>query len=498
MKRVLSFSIVVFWLIMIGLLIRRTTVVPEAPNTESTASSLSLAKEPLTEHDSWMGIYHQEKKIGYFHRSLIPLASGYQWKERSQMKLRVMNTDQNVHTEVHANIDQHYGLRDFSFRLVSSGAVFQVTGEVRTNGENKQELRGHITTGNNSSPFTFLLQEPLYLPTITQLTLHGTVLQPGEERRYSIFNPLTAKTETITVTAIGPESLSLKGRTVPTVKVAEHFGGTTVHAWIDHEGKVVKEEAALGLVLLRENQTEAINDGWSDSTPLDLVTSAAIPVRHTLSNPRSLTQLRLTVSGSTDAALFSFPPRQNYLDGALTVTSESVDEFVSYRLPYTDSTFATDLASTPFLQSDHPRIQGQLHQILKGEQDALRAVKKLLAWIYTTLDKEPTVGIPTALEALQSKKGDCNEHAVLFTALARAAGVPSRVAAGIVYMDGAFYYHAWAEVWLGQWVAVDPVFNQFPADATHIKFIQGGPEEHMALLKVIGQVQMEVVEYKTK
>jgi transglutaminase-like putative cysteine protease len=211
-----------------------------------------------------------------------------------------------------------------------------------------------------------------------------------------------------------------------------------------------------------------------------------------------LTHLRLTVSGSTDATLFSFPPRQNYLDGSLTVTSESVDGFVSYQLPYTDSTFATDLASTPFLQSDHPRIQEQLHHILKGEQDALRAVKKLLAWIYTTLDKEPTVGIPTALEALQSKKGDCNEHAVLFTALARAAGVPSRVAAGIVYMDGAFYYHAWAEVWLGQWVAVDPVFNQFPADATHIKFIQGGPEEHMALLKVIGQVQMEVVEYKTK
>ena len=84
---------------------------------------------------------------------------------------------------------------------------------------------------------------------------------------------------------------------------------------------------------------------------------------------------------------------------------------------------------------------------------------------------------------------------MLFTALARAAGIPSRVAAGVVYMEGAFYYHAWSEVWLGQWVAVDPVLNQFPADATHIKFIQGGPEEHMALLKIIGQVRMEVIEH---
>ena len=158
--------------------------------------------------------------------------------------------------------------------------------------------------------------------------------------------------------------------------------------------------------------------------------------------------------------------------------------------------FAPDLIATPFLQSEHPRIKEQLQLILKGEQDAQRAVRKLLDWTYTTLDKEPTVGIPTALEALSSKKGDCNEHAVLFTALARAAGIPARVTAGVVYLDGAFYYHAWSEVWLEYWVAVDPVFNQFPADATHIKFIQGGPEEHMALLKVIGQIQLEVVEYK--
>jgi len=496
MKRLLSIGIVLFWLVMVGLLIRRTTVDPQSANTPPSPSTPVQTSEPLAAHDGWMGIYHQDRKIGYFHRSLTPLANGYQWKERSQMKLRVMNSDQNVHTEVDANIDQQYALRDFSFRLVSAGAIFQVTGEVRENGPAGRELHGQLTTGGNSSPFSFPLQEPLYLPTVTQLTLHGTVLQPGEERRYSIFNPLTAKTDMIQVTAVGPEALIVKGRSIPTTKLAERFGGTTVHSWIDHEGTVVKEEAALGLVLLRESQTEAINDGWSDSTPLDLVTSAAIPVRNTLPHPREVTQLRLTVSGPTDAALFAFPPRQRYLDGTLTVTNESIDTLVSYTLPASDPAFAIDLAATPFLQSEHPRIKEQVQLILKGEQDAQRAVRKLLDWTYLTLDKEPTVGIPTALETLNSKKGDCNEHAVLFTALARAAGIPARVAAGVVYMDSAFYYHAWSEVWLGHWIALDPVLNQFPADATHIKFIQGGPEEHMALLKVIGQIQLEVVEYK--
>jgi len=63
-------------------------------------------------------------------------------------------------------------------------------------------------------------------------------------------------------------------------------------------------------------------------------------------------------------------------------------------------------------------------------------------------------------------------------------------------LDGAFYYHAWSEVWLGQWVAVDPTFHQFPADATHVKFVEGGPEQHVALLKVIGQISLEILDYK--
>jgi transglutaminase-like putative cysteine protease len=84
---------------------------------------------------------------------------------------------------------------------------------------------------------------------------------------------------------------------------------------------------------------------------------------------------------------------------------------------------------------------------------------------------------------------------VLFTTLARAAGLPARVAAGVVYLDKAFYYHAWSEVWLGQWVAVDPTFHQFPADATHVKFVEGGPEQQVALVKMIGQMRLEVLDY---
>jgi transglutaminase-like putative cysteine protease len=470
---------------MVGLLVRRN--LPQSRFAFSPLAPPNVV-EPKEE---WMGIYQQEQKVGYLQRRVTPTATGYRWEERWQMNLQVLKTAQTIHTEVQADTDQRYALTSFSLRLLSAGAVFQVTGEIVG-----QELRGQITTGGEISPFSFPLRQPLYLPDTMQMALRTTTLQPGEERQFSIFNPLSMRPDTISITVIGPETLSLKGEPQTVTKIAERFNGATVHAWLDQEGRVVKEEAPMGLVLLRESREEAVGNGWQDKPPPDIVTVAAIPVRGTLQNPRTLTHLQLKLSGIADPALFAFPPRQQRQDRTLTVAREDVSQVVSYTLPQTNPEFAPDLLSTPLLQSDHPRLVAQAQQILGTERDALQATQKLLDWTYTALEKTPTIGMPTALEALASKRGDCNEHAVLFTALARAAGLPARVAAGVVYLDSAFYYHAWSEVWLGQWVSVDPVFRQFPADATHIKFVEGGPEEQTALLKVIGQVGMEIIEQR--
>jgi len=90
--------------------------------------------------------------------------------------------------------------------------------------------------------------------------------------------------------------------------------------------------------------------------------------------------------------------------------------------------------------------------------------------------------------------GDCNEHAVLFAALARAAGVPARIEAGLVYLKGRFYYHAWNAVFLERWITVDALMDQFPADATHIRFASGGPEKQLDLMGVIGNINLEILD----
>ena len=100
---------------------------------------------------------------------------------------------------------------------------------------------------------------------------------------------------------------------------------------------------------------------------------------------------------------------------------------------------------------------------------------------------------PSAVRVLQNPQGDCNEAATLFVALARSTGLPARTVSGLLYLDGRFYYHAWAEVYLSSWVPVDPTYDQFPADAAHLRFATGGLARQVELLPLIGRLKLEVL-----
>jgi len=152
------------------------------------------------------------------------------------------------------------------------------------------------------------------------------------------------------------------------------------------------------------------------------------------------------------------------------------------------------LEATPFIQSNDPQIMRQAEAITEGGKDAPERVVRIADWVFRSVEKRPVVSIPSAVEVLRQRVGDCNEHAVLFTALARAAGIPTIIQAGIIYMEGKFYYHAWAQVYLGTWVAVDPLLNQVPADATHIRLAEGDLDKQLDIVRTIGRLKVEILE----
>ena len=95
----------------------------------------------------------------------------------------------------------------------------------------------------------------------------------------------------------------------------------------------------------------------------------------------------------------------------------------------------------------------------------------------------------SVLDVVDSRRGDCNEYAELFTTLARALGMPARTVIGLAYTDDnapAFALHAWNEVLLqGQWHAFDPTWNETVVDATHIIL----PSDQGGLLMALTSLQ---------
>jgi transglutaminase-like putative cysteine protease len=203
-------------------------------------------------------------------------------------------------------------------------------------------------------------------------------------------------------------------------------------------------------------------------------------------------QYRLSFPDTTSFQLNS--GRQSYRDGLLTITLESLADYAK-RDEGAEPADAAYLAPTASVQSTAPAIQKLAVKLCAGKSSDLAKVKAVADYVYNYLEKRPVLGIPDALTVLKSGKGDCNEHSVLFTAIARAAGIPTRMVAGVLFFKGAFYYHAWNEVRIaGKWLSVDATTDQLPADLGHIKFVEGGLKEQMRIGALLGRLSIEPIQ----
>jgi transglutaminase superfamily protein len=484
MRRALSIAVVAFWLLMMGLLVRRVwqpVVAAPAPNQYA----LSAGEE------EWMGVYHEGRKIGYTHHRLAPEGDGYVFAEESLLRLTLMEVPQTVRTRMQGHCGKDYALRDAEFAVSSGQGNLQATAVVADG-----TLRLTLHTGHESSEDVRPLQEPVYLPSTLRAAIRAEPIRAGREVGAAVFDLTTMQTEHIRVVIQDQEPVPQASPSVQGWRVHEELHGLKTTAWIDATGAVLREEGPMGLVLVRQTAAQVMAQDWSTSAALDVMASAAIPVAQPIADARQRMTLQVRLSGIAVDRVPSDDEQVRH-EAVLSIRRPALGSLASYPLPYDGRDHADDLAATGYLQIQHPRVQAAAHEALGGARDARAAATRLNDWVYAHLRKEPTVSIPNALQVLEMGAGDCNEHAVLFAALGRAVGLPTRLIAGAVYLDGAFFYHAWCEVWLGRWVSIDPTFHQFPADATHIKLVVGGPEEQLGMMDMIGRLGIEVLDSPT-
>lgn len=160
---------------------------------------------------------------------------------------------------------------------------------------------------------------------------------------------------------------------------------------------------------------------------------------------------------------------------------------------------AEDTAASAWVQSNSPRVVDMARSIIGDARNDLQKMRRLRAFLSDYIDEKGLdVGYASALETIESRRGDCTEHAVLLTALARALGIPARVVTGVVYverMGGAsrvFVPHAWTQAYIdGRWISFDSAERRF--DSTHIALGTGNgdPWRFFASMNTLRDIRID-------
>ena len=382
-------------------------------------------------------------------------------------------------------------------------------------------LRLTLLTPTDSATTRVPLPHSIVLPTIVPLRLaFGGELKSGRTYTLATFDPVLLEQRQVRVrvavesTLAVPDSAGYDSTamawvpvhfdTLRAFRIEEESGGLTTSVWIDAQGHIVRTESPVGFTMTRSAfETAYENFRHRDTTRAarasaepgrgDVIPTTAIAARAP-QRPARVSLLRVRLSGATPPAAVLGNAVQQLVGDTLVVRRASETAMLArYRLPSRDTALAPFLTPAPLIESDDPRIQAQARLILAGEREPARAARLIHDWVSAHMERQVTPGPPSAVRVLAARRGDCNEHTVLYVALARAAGLPARSVAGLVYLGGRFYYHAWPEVWLGDWVAVDPTLDQAPADAAHVRFVVDGLARQAELVRLIGSLKVEVL-----
>ncbi len=314
-----------------------------------------------------------------------------------------------------------------------------------------------------------------------------------------------------------PATLTIDGMPIEVTKAKVEMSnapGIISTEFVDAEGVLVRSETDMGgmtMVMAASTEAEA---GVAIEAPEIMLSTFVTPDRK-IRNPRSLVRAEYVVSVD-GGELPDFPVTGTQRFERIDARSATITvDMTNYsEAPLEDTSNANYLGSSAALDTQDDEVRSiTARAIAKAGDDDIAKARAVRRFVYRYIkEKNLGVGFATASEVARTREGDCSEHGVLTAAMLRAADIPSRVVAGLVYADsfaGAndiFGYHMWTQALLTidgekRWVDLDATF---PAsvhyDATHIAIAVSamqdgdGMSSMAALASVLGRLKIEVVD----
>jgi hypothetical protein len=477
---------VLFGVLFLSLLFTRMGIFDSRPARTEIADISS--SEIVADRDTWMNIFQDKKKIGFSHSRYARQDQGYRFNETVFMRINTMGMIQDIGLNTDGTLHTDFSLKTFDFEITSGRFNFSAAGDITD-----KILNLNTQSAGAKQTYRFNLTDNIYFASGIVQAAGAGKLKPGDQLTLKVFDPIAMGQESIQLMVLEKEDITNMGQLKKATKISLKFKGATQLAWMDEKGDLLREKGMLGIILEKTSREDAMY-GLPIQPSQDLTKAASIPANIDIDNPGGLTQLRFEISGSGNFTEQLQGGRQLYTAPVLSIQKESLDDLEQKDpslVPVENLTLF--LAPSPFIQSDHPAIQKLTSDLVAEKDPPLEKTRKLVAWMQTHIQKRPVISLPDALSTLENRVGDCNEYAVLFAALARAAGIPTKIEAGVVFLRKRFFYHAWNSIYIGRWITVDALFDQIPADVTHIRLAGGMQKDQLDILGLIGNLKIKIL-----
>ncbi len=461
------------------------------PSFQTNLNTENVRQATAAGHETWKSIYLNEEKIGYAFSAFSPAESGYRTREKVFLRLNAMGMVQNMNMTTTGNLNGDFTLNNFKIDIRSGLFNFEARAQYE-NGKLTVTSSGSRDVQNGTGNiYEIKMSQAPYLPAGIIQDVLTSDWAGGDTFSYPLFDPVTMTLSPARVTIRGDKTIELNGEKRKALAFSIEFKGMTQELFTNDTGNILMEKGLMGIKLVACSRSRALK-GIGRSPSEDITELAAVPVEKQIQAPEKLQKLTLKISGINPADLAFDTPRQTLSGSTLTIEKENLTDLQ----PQQDITgFEKFKSPSPFIQSDDDTIRKTALNITRGADTALEKVENLMIWVNENIVKTPVITVPDALSTLERRKGDCNEHAVLLTALARAVNIPARVETGLCYLKGKFRYHAWNAFFVGKWVTADAVFRQMPADVTHISLTSAGMGSESELAGIIGKIQIQIVRF---
>ncbi len=480
LNRTVQTTLLLIWIALIGILIRRDILIPEVQTEE-----IMLLQQARQEH--YFGVWFNDKRIGYVVERLLPnpeKKNGFIIDQQALINLRVLNTIQPVSMHLTGDLNNQMQLQSFSFNF--SSAFYQMEASGKVTGNRVDFTRD---TGQTIIKDRIVFDRPPLLPLNQRPWLLSQLPSPGDKGKVSFFDPLSLEPRAATIEYHGLDKQLIHGRVYTLHHYSERFSGMRTNFYLDDHGKIIKESSPAGFIFLAEPKFKATEISTAGD---ELLQAVAVPYSGSLpEKENTLVRYRLSLP---DGVQFDLDGGGQQLNGnILTLRSEPFPQRAT-TLSTGQCNEPASLGATRYIQADHPLIRQTAKEVIGMVEDPAQQVRLLADFVHKTLEKRPVLGLPDALTSLQAKKGDCNEHAALFAALARSIGIPTEIATGVSLYRNKFYYHAWNEVCLNNsWHGLDTTINQIPAGLLHIRFGRGDLDQQLKIGSLLGKLSIEIL-----